>query len=562
MFADIDLHPSTGRIVVARLTEVQSMVRAHDLASGQLLSEVPASLLPHYPRFSPDGEQVFCFGNGRIYWHRLADDTTETVVDIAGSHASFPALSPDAEVLAFSAYRVPVDPKNNPPSVFLLNLASGKMEQVAPDRRHSADRFPQWSPDSRSLAFGRRLHGPEGMSTVVILTDRAGLATRELRKEHGWNQMIGRHCWSHDGVHVLATESLEDGTRRLVAYRADTGDRAWLLEAPRVTGGCFDPFRPRVLCVTDESLGLYEFPSGQLVAALQLKGPLGRAVVGPTVAFDPSEDVVYFLDQLGRVLRWNVADGTTDVVIEDEQRQAVPSYEMDEYWFNARDGRNIPVQMYAPRRPNGRAIVYVQGGPGAEIDPSDPIALRLLNEGYRLIRPAYRGTAGYGDEHLRANQGEWGRTDVWDIVDCGLDWLSRFDGDSRSLALAGFSYGGFLTFLASTHEEAPWSCAITLYGVTRFLPRFLALQADELERAATERSPIARAGDLRVPLLMLHGGRDTPAATEDVESIRDAVRDSGVPCELVVFEEDGHGLRLNRPAMFRHMLKFMDTHLV
>ncbi len=561
MFADIDFHPSTGRLVVERRTEDQSVVMVHDLASGQLVSRVPASLLPRCPRFSLDGEQVFCFGNGRVYRHGIADGATETIVDIAGSHASFPALSPDAEVLAFSAYKVPVDPENHPPSVFLLDLASGKMEQVAPDRRHSADRFPQWSLDSRALAFERRRHGPEGMSKVGVLTDRAGLATRELRKEPGWSQKIGRHCWSHDGAHVLATESLEVGTRRLVAYRADTGDRAWSLEAPELTGGCFDPYRPRVLCATDESLGLYEFPSGKLAAVLQMDGPQRRATIGPTVAFDPSEDDVYFLDQLGRVLRWNVDGGATEVVLEDEQREAVPSYEMEEYWFTARDGRSIPVQMYAPRRPNGRSVLYVQGGPGAEIDPSDPIALRLLDEGYQLIRPAYRGTSGYGDEHYRANQGEWGRTDVWDIVDCGLDWVSRFDGDRRSFALAGFSYGGFLTFLASTYEEAPWSCAITLYGVTRFLPRFLALSADELERAATERSPIARAGEIRAPLLMLHGGRDTTSSTEDVESIRDSVRSSGVSCELVVFEEDTHGLRLNRPTMFRRMLEFLDRHL-
>ena len=256
-----------------------------------------------------------------------------------------------------------------------------------------------------------------------------------------------------------------------------------------------------------------------------------------------------------------MADGTTDVVLEDELQRSVPSYEMDEYRFTARDGRSIPVQLYAPHRPNGRAIIYVQGGPGPAIDPGDPVALRLLEEGYRLIRPAYRGTAGYGDEHARANRGEWGRADVCDIVDCGLDWVSRFDGEDRSLALAGFSYGGFLTFLASTYEEAPWSCAITLWGATRFLPRFLTLRAEELERAATERSPITRAGDIRVPLLILHGGRDTTASTEDVESIRDSVRRSGVPCELVVFEEDNHGLNLSRPEMFRHMLEFLDKHL-
>ena len=561
MFRDFDLHPSTGQLVVERLEEVQSRITVHDVVSGERLGEVPWRLLPHAPRFSSDGEQVLCSGNGRIYRHRLADDTTETMFDLAGSHASFPTLSPDAKALAFSALELPFEPEARPPRLFLLDLASGKMEQVAPDHRQSADRFPQWSPTSQSLAFDRRFSGPAGISTVVVLADRPGLATSELRKESGWNQKIGRSCWSHDGAHILATESLEDGTRRLAAYRADTGDRAWSLETQGITGGCFDPYHPRVLCVTGESMSLYEFPSRKLVAALRLDGPPRRVVIGPTVAFDPSEDVVYFLDHPGRVRRWNVADGTTDVVLEDELQRSVPSYEMDEYRFTARDGRSIPVQLYAPHRPNGRAIIYVQGGPGPAIDPGDPVALRLLEEGYRLIRPAYRGTAGYGDEHARANRGEWGRADVCDIVDCSLDWVSRFDGEDRSLALAGFSYGGFLTFLASTYEEAPWSCAITLWGATRFLPRFLTLRAEELERAATERSPITRAGDIRVPLLILHGGRDTTASTEDVESIRDSVGRSGVPCELVVFEEDNHGLNLSRPEMFRHMLEFLDKHL-
>ena len=114
------------------------------------------AVLPLGPRFSPDGEQVFCFGNGRIYRHRLTDDTTETVVDIDGSHASFPAVSPDAGALAFSALGLPMDPENRPPRLFLLDLPSGKTEQVAPDHRHSADRFPQWSPTTQIPHLSKR----------------------------------------------------------------------------------------------------------------------------------------------------------------------------------------------------------------------------------------------------------------------------------------------------------------------------------------------------------------------------------------------------------------------
>ena len=74
-----------------------------------------------------------------------------------------------------------------------------------------------------------------------------------------------------------------------------------------------------------------------------------------------------------------------------------------------------------------------------------------------------------------------------------------------------------------------------------------------------ERSPVRRAGDIRFPLLILHGGRDTTATT-DVRSIQKSVWKSGHHCELVVFEEDGHGLKLSRPEMLGRMLKFLETH--
>ena len=155
MFWDFDIHPSSGRLAAER-REAQSTIVVCDLASGEHLGKVPGQFLPLGPRFSPDGEQVFCFGNGRIYRHRLTDDTTETVVDIDGSHASFPAVSPDAGALAFSALGLPMDPENRPPRLFLLDLPSGKTEQVAPDHRHSADRFPQWSPTTQIPHLSKR----------------------------------------------------------------------------------------------------------------------------------------------------------------------------------------------------------------------------------------------------------------------------------------------------------------------------------------------------------------------------------------------------------------------
>jgi dipeptidyl aminopeptidase/acylaminoacyl peptidase len=120
----------------------------------------------------------------------------------------------------------------------------------------------------------------------------------------------------------------------------------------------------------------------------------------------------------------------------------------------SRDGRLIPVQRFIPPKPQSPALLYVHGGPGEAIDPDDPFMLRLLAEGVEFVCAAYRGSSGYGLEHEEANRGEYGRADVWDILATGLDWKKRA-GKDRSLIVAGYSYGGFLTFLALAQKETP-----------------------------------------------------------------------------------------------------------
>ena len=59
---------------------------------------------------------------------------------------------------------------------------------------------------------------------------------------------------------------------------------------------------------------------------------------------------------------------------------------------------------------------------------------------------------------------------------------------------------------------------------------------------------------------MLHGGRDLGAPLDDVEAIRASVRRSGFRCDLVVFEDEPHGLPLSRPRMFDAMMEFLREH--
>ena len=182
-----------------------------------------------------------------------------------------------------------------------------------------------------------------------------------------------------------------------------------------------------------------------------------------------------------------------------------------------------------------------------------------------MVRPTYRATRPAPGQGWPLEPGVFGRDDVHDLVDCAVDWNRRFGADIESLALVGVGFpGGYLAFLALTYPEAPWSCAVTLsaptivgqHMETMALPQDPSRQQEELRK----RSPVAQADRIRFPLLMLHAGRDPGAPLEDVEAIQASVRRSGLRCDLIVFEDDPHGLPLSRPRMFDAMLDFLRDH--
>jgi dipeptidyl aminopeptidase/acylaminoacyl peptidase len=221
------------------------------------------------------------------------------------------------------------------------------------------------------------------------------------------------------------------------------------------------------------------------------------------------------------------------------------------------------VERFIPPEPKRPAVLYVHGGPGGVIDPDDPLMQRLLAEGIEIVCAAYRGSIGYGSEHEDANRGEYGRADVWDIVAAGLDWKNRL-GKDRPLILAGYSYGGFLTLLSLAQAGQPFAGGISLWAVSG-LHRMVAhlhkaFPAGEAARAAAliDRSPFEQAGRIGSPLLLLHGALDSAATTEEMQSICDRVKAGGGNCELIVYDDDTHGLLRHRDDIHARVLAFVD----
>ena len=560
MFRDIDLNLPTSRLALERLRDGILSTVIVDISTGKRLTGIPQHFIPNTPRYSPDGKLLAFSGNGRILLHSMETGITEPIVDLPDLYPAFASWSPDGQYLTFSAYGVG-SKRNRPPRIYRVGINDGAIVELEPDREQDADLFPQWSESGGYLSFSRRLHDSLEPRIAVVITDLGLHSQRQVPLPTGVSHLVSRYCWSSDDRQLLITERGE--TTQLKIFDPSDLSLVWAVELDEPAHGCFDPTGTRIIVVYENTIRIFSPPSVEPIPNLFCESPVPIKIThtGPALAFD--RNGILFLGTDGVLYRWEIG-GACESVMGDEPKKLMPPQERRDYRFKARDGRDIPVHRHLPENSNSRAIVYVDGGPSGAIGEDDPVVNRLLEEGYEVIRPAYRGKSGYGEEHEMANRGECGRADVLDVIDCALDWRRRFDAKDRPLAVSGFSYGGYLTFLALAHTEALWSCGITLWGATELMPswhsRGLPVDPAEREVALSERSPVRRAGDIEVPLLMLHGGRDTTSTTDDVQSIQDSVKESGIDCELVVFEEDTHGLPLSRTEMLDRMLKFLDMH--
>ncbi len=88
--------------------------------------------------------------------------------------------------------------------------------------------------------------------------------------------------------------------------------------------------------------------------------------------------------------------------------------------------------------------------------------------------------------------------------------------------------------------------------------RAFPLDPDQQAMARVERSPLKQAGRIRVPLLVFHGALDTVATTEEMKAIQTSVSGQGGECELVIFDDDTHGLVRHRDEIHARIMNFLS----
>jgi dipeptidyl aminopeptidase/acylaminoacyl peptidase len=234
--------------------------------------------------------------------------------------------------------------------------------------------------------------------------------------------------------------------------------------------------------------------------------------------------------------------------------------------YSARDGRSISAYLTLPK---GRAekglplIVLPHGGPAARDEPGfDWWAQGLSSQGYAVLQPQFRGSDGLGWDLLSAGFGEWGRKMQTDLSDGVRHLTSQGIADPKRVCIVGASYGGYAALAGATMEPGIYRCAISVSGISdlrrlmvgnadpadatdrlnvRYLDRFLGADNPD-DPLVRQLSPLTHAGDINIPVLLIHGRDDTVVPIAQSRLMADTLKEAGKQVQFIELTGEDHWL--------------------
>lgn len=245
--------------------------------------------------------------------------------------------------------------------------------------------------------------------------------------------------------------------------------------------------------------------------------------------------------------------------------------------YKTKDGAVVPGYLTVPAGSTGKhlpTIVMPHGGPGARDEWGfDWLAQYFAAQGFAVLQPNFRGSAGYGDAWYQKNGFQSWRTAIGDVNE-GARWLiSEGIADPAKLAIFGWSYGGYAALQAAAIEPDLYKASVAVAPVTdlealrsdaRNYTNFLAV-SDFIGTGPhiREGSPAQNAAAIKVPVLLFHGDKDINVSVRQSRLMADRLRDAGKKHELVVYPKLDHYLQDSaaRTDMLRKSDVFLRTAL-
>jgi dipeptidyl aminopeptidase/acylaminoacyl peptidase len=350
------------------------------------------------------------------------------------------------------------------------------------------------SPDRRWVLFTSDVTGWD----QIYVAPSAGGTPVQLTKAPGEHW---RAAWSHDSKRIAwdANSAAKPGTRQIEV--ATIGDNPATASVVTVTSGSGTNTAPQ--WSPDDKRLLFQHTDFQNSADLYVADAAANAKVTRVTSSMPTSI--------------------------DKSRLVAPEL----IHYAGPDGKQVPAWLFVPknldRTKKHAAVVWIhpdgvnQNYDGWHTDRNEAVYYEfhqyLLQQGYVVIAPDYRGSIGYGRDWRNDVYMDVGGNDAKDARMAATYLKSTGYVDPDRVGVWGLSYGGFFTLLAITQEPTWFRAAVDVAGVADY-----ALYYDDpyhggwtTSRIGTPQehpdvyakaAPMSHVDQIQHPLLILHGTSD------------------------------------------------------
>ncbi len=544
-----------------------------------------------HPRWSSDQRRLaFLSDRGdagvQIYAVSLQGGEPEKLTSHKAPVTDF-EWSPDGRFIAFVAEESSEKPKTKAPVVedegfrfaqlWLLETATGEVKQLTKSTRHIAG-F-SWAWNSQQIVFTAR-QTPKLMdnATTEVFTipvnwqntpiDSA--AAKQLTKGNGaesdarfspdgrWISYLahadGDASAGPDRIHIVPANG---GEARVLAKNFDGYIRShrWVFDSQRF--------------IFNAGLGVNEQIYSMNIADQTPQAMTRSDGVNPSFSVTPDGMNIAFVHENPRIPS-EVALLAARIMVPVFLTQLNPKAaefalgQVDAIKWKSTDGTEIEgLVVYPVGYQTGRRVpllTYVHGGPEGAYTKSFNATWSAFPQvyaanGYAVFMPNFRGSSNYGAKFAQSNAKLVGKVDYEDILS-GIDHLVKLGvADENKLAVAGWSYGGYMSGWMIGHTNrfkcaaygAGLSNAVSYWGTADIVYQRERLHGGtpwEARKMFDEQSPLNYLTNAKTPTLIFHGEKDERVPLGQSQETYRTLKRLGVATQLVVYPDQGHGIQV------------------
>jgi dipeptidyl aminopeptidase/acylaminoacyl peptidase len=437
--------------------------------------------------------------------------------------------SPEGERIAFSATKDPDLGSSYTADIYVLKVGDKSLKKIVDTK--GPDNNPVWSPDGRQIAYetanAREFFFYQNSFIAIVPSDGG---TPQILSE-SFDELPRLIVWSPEGIYFNALQKTSNHLFRLNAATKAI-DRVSATDA-FTSGGYSFTGDFKQAAFTGANTNNY---SEVYISTLKPFAPKKLTAM--------SDQLKDFKLASRQVIEWKSTDGATieGVLIKPADYDAAKKYPL---------------------------LVVIHGGPTGLDTPflgADryyPVE-RFAAKGALILKPNYRGSAGYGEKFRSLNVRNLGVGDYWDVIS-GVDYLiSKGLVDKERVGAMGWSQGGYISAFITTSSDrfkavsvgagiSDWMTYYVNTDIHPFTRQYLKATPWEDPEIYKKTSPISYVNNARTPTLIQHGELDKRVPIPNAYELQQALEDRKVPVKMVVYKGFGHGI--DKPKQQRAVME-------